>query len=101
MGLGSNEVLCYIHLHTHYEGKTITTTFESHNATDSERLGHLSGVTQQAELVPGHLACVHKPSSLSQMTTHCPQPLFGGGQGTQRARCGKLPLLSVTTAYHL
>ena len=88
MGLGSNEVLCYIHLHTHYEGKTITTTFESHNATDSERLGHLSGVTQQAGLVPGHLACVHKPSSLSQMTTHCPQPLFGGVKGLKEPGVG-------------
>lgn len=70
MGLDSNEVLGYIHLHTHYEGKTITTTFEFDDTADSERLSHLSGFTQQAGLVPGHLTCVHKPSPLSQMTTH-------------------------------
>lgn len=94
MGLESNGIYIDVpfHMHTHLGGETITTTLKLHGATDSERLGHLSGVTQQAELEPRSseppspaLSIISKGFSLPPATSR--------DQVIERVKCGTLCLL--------
>lgn len=79
-----------------YEGKT-TTTLKLDGATDSERLGHLSGVTQQAELEPRSSEPLSQaPSIISKGCTLLPSAT-ARGQVTHSVRCGTLPLLRYLT----